>query len=138
MSTSLKVVKIAALFCASFNLFAIVDLRRVILTLSSSPTSIFFLLGEGLKPIRPTRSPFKILPSLPDPEIDSISIFFSSTIRLTAGDNSFFLLTVSIFFEEADSSFLISTILISSFLVSSFFTGALDDGAPTKPSAPPT
>ena len=86
ISTSLKVVNIAAFSWACFNLFAIVCLKRVILILSSSPYWILLWLGCGLAPIIVIRSPFKILPALPVPFTLSRLMFFSATIFLTAGE----------------------------------------------------
>jgi len=82
---------------------------------------------EG-KPIDSNKSPFKILPSRPDPLIVLISILFSSTILLTAGDNiSFLFIGASTIF-----GFKGSVVLTASF----FTTAALP--APIEPNTVPT
>ena len=81
----------AALFCASFNLLAIVALKRVILTRSSFPFVALACEGAEGSPMDSNKSPTKILPSLPEPLIVLISILLSSTILFTAGDNISFL-----------------------------------------------
>ena len=89
ISTSLKVVSIAAFSWDCFNLFAIVILSLDILIFSSSPNFNFLSDGAGLTPIKLSKSPLRIIPSLPDPLISSIFILFSFTIFLTAGDITF-------------------------------------------------
>ena len=71
---------------ACLSLFAMVNLNLLILTLSSSPYLTFLADGVGFTPIKLIRSPFKTRPPFPDPLIFAKSIFFSSTIFLTAGD----------------------------------------------------
>ena len=83
---------------------AIVALSRVILTRSSSPLVALAEEATEGKPMDSNKSPFKILPSLPDPLILLISILFSSIILFTAGDNiSFLLVETSIVFCFAGS-----------------------------------
>ena len=124
----MNVVSIAALFWASFNLFAIVALSRVILTRSSSPLVALAEEGTEGKPMDSNKSPFKILPSLPDPLIVLISILFSSTILFTAGDNiSFLIVGTSVIFGFTGSGALTGSFL-ATFAVP----------APTVPKTAPT
>ena len=67
ISTSLKVVSIAALSWACLSLLAIVSLSLVIFIFSSWPNFIFRSEGPGLMFIKLSRSPFETLPPLPVP-----------------------------------------------------------------------
>ena len=104
MSTSLKVVSIAALSWACLSLLAIVSLSLVIFIFSSWPNFIFRSEGPGLMFIKLNRSPFETLPPLPVPWIFFKSILLSAAIFLTAGetDTSFVFLDFS-FLEDTSS-----------------------------------
>ncbi len=98
MSTSLKVVRIAALFCASLRRLATVWRRRVILTRSwprpgpvtaaAGPVLGATLAGAGAEPdaIAAITSSLVRRPSLPVPVMRLGSRPCSSTMRRTAGE----------------------------------------------------
>ena len=104
MSTSLKVVSIAAMFCASFRRRAIVWRRRDIDTRSSRAASdgADGALAAGAGAAGMTRglmsaagfssaamtSPLVMRPSLPVPAMAAASTLFSVTILRTAGDKA--------------------------------------------------
>ena len=127
-------VKIAALFCASFNLFAIVCLKRDIGTsfrssalLKSALLKIDSLFSVCVSEVLTLliRSPFVILPSLLFGSIFERSIFCSSTIFLTAGESFSILVTT---FLLSTSTLLVSELLscVSGCCIScGLFTGIL-------------
>ena len=94
MSTSLKVVSMAAVFCASFSRLAMVCRSRVIRTRSSrSPIALGAAAtctgagwaGASRASSTARASPLVIRPSLPEPGMVAGSSLFSVTIRWTEG-----------------------------------------------------